>query len=96
MSSIDETQAIMEVKEDIAGIKSDIKYIVKSLDEMKEENRQMKVDNLNKCKECETSRRLAEHIENTEKKRGWNWYMFFGIASLAISIGAVIAAIFVH
>ena len=58
--------------------KATMDYIKQSLDEIKQELKTLKAND--RCKDCETTRRLEEHISSSEKQLDRKW-VIVGILS---------------
>ena len=63
----------IKLYEDVAELKADIKYIIKTLDEMKENSKTISKELEDKCNDCQPAQDLKSYIAGIKDNKKWTW-----------------------
>lgn len=78
---------------DISELKTDVKYIIKTLDEMKEDNKMRDTKINDKCDDCQPAKDLKAHIQDSKEHKKWGWDRVVFTVTSALSLLAIIVVL---
>jgi hypothetical protein len=85
----------IKLYEDVAELKADVKYIIKAIDELKDDKKSIAQRLEDKCLDCQPAKDLKSHIQDDKDNKKWTWdRVVFSITSGIALVGVLLMLVF--